>query len=76
MKDLAKTEDELAQQSAVYSDEYPVIKNLKKKIAILKHAIAAAPQAAPAPAATDDSASSNVNLLVLRTTRGRSQSEL
>ncbi len=66
MKDLAKAEDDLAQQSAIYSDEYPIIRNLKKKIAILKHAIATAPQAAPAPTTTDDSASTNVNLLVLK----------
>ena len=39
----------LAQASAVYSDEYPVVKNLKKKIAALKHAIAAAPQPAQRP---------------------------
>ena len=54
MKDLAQAEAELAQASAIYSDEYPIIRNLKKKIAILKHAIAGA---AP-PAAADNAASS------------------
>ena len=60
MKDLADAEANLAQASAVYSDEYPVVRNLKKKIAALKHAIATAP-----PPEADKGAPSDVNLLVL-----------
>jgi hypothetical protein len=62
MKDLADAETDLTQASAIYSDEHPLIKNLKKKIAALKHAIAAQPQ--PGSAA-DQTSSSDVNLLVL-----------
>jgi uncharacterized protein involved in exopolysaccharide biosynthesis len=58
MKNLADAEASLAQASAVYSDEYPVVKNLKKKIAALKHAIAAAPADKTAPA--------EVNILALQ----------
>jgi uncharacterized protein involved in exopolysaccharide biosynthesis len=43
MKVLADLEAELVQKSMVYSDEYPVIKNLKRKIAALKKVIASAP---------------------------------
>lgn len=46
MKVLAELEAELVQKSMVYSDQYPVIKDLKRKIAALKQAIASAPQAA------------------------------
>jgi len=60
VKNLADAEAELAQATAVYSDEHPVVKNLKKKIAALKHAIAAGPQ----PTA-DQASSPNVNILVL-----------
>jgi capsular polysaccharide biosynthesis protein len=60
IKDLAQAEADLVQQSAIYSDEYPVIRNLKKKIASLKHSIASTPQPA-----TNDSQSSDVNLLAL-----------
>jgi uncharacterized protein involved in exopolysaccharide biosynthesis len=63
MKDLAEAESNLASASAAYSDEHPVIKNLKKKIAALKRAIAANPQ--PASSAGDQSPSSDVNILVL-----------
>lgn len=63
IKDLADAEADLAQASAVYSDEHPVIKNLKKKIAALKRAIATAPQAAPA---TDPKPSADANVLVLQ----------
>ena len=59
MKDLAQAEAELAQDSAIYSDEYPIIRNLKKKIAILKHNIASAPR----PAADN---SVDVNILALK----------
>ncbi len=64
IKDLAQAEGELAQASAVYSDEYPAVRNLKKKIAALKRTIAATPKATQASDSAD--ASSNVNLLVLR----------
>jgi len=65
VRDLAQAEADLEQASAVYSDEYPVVKNLKKKVALLKRAIAAAPQQAQA-ASTDGTASNDVNLLVLK----------
>jgi capsular polysaccharide biosynthesis protein len=63
MKDLAQAESELVQESAIYSDEYPVVRNLKKKIASLKHSIASAPQPQPA---TDDAHSSDANVLALK----------
>src|SRR6185437_5987822 len=44
MKVLAELQAELVQKSMVYSDEYPAIKDLKRKIAALKRAIASAPQ--------------------------------
>ena len=62
IKDLADAEASLAQESSIYSDEYPAIKNLRKKIAALKHAIATTPQTA---SATDGAASADTNLLVL-----------
>lgn len=62
IKDLADAEASLAQESSIYSEEYPAIKNLKKKIAALKHAIATTPQTA---SATDGAASADTNLLVL-----------
>jgi capsular polysaccharide biosynthesis protein len=69
MKDLADAESGLAQASAVYSDEHPVIKNLKKKIAALKRAIATAPAPAPAagttPSADGGTMSPDVNIIVL-----------
>ena len=52
MKALAELQAELVQKSMVYSDEYPVIKNLKRKIAALKRTIASAPQAQPAASAS------------------------
>ena len=64
IKDLTDAEANLAQQSAVYSDEHPVIKNLKKKIAALKRAIAEAPP--QKASATDSAAPGNVNFLVLQ----------
>jgi capsular polysaccharide biosynthesis protein len=62
-KDLADAQAQLLQASAVYSDEHPLVKNLKKKIAALKRAIAATPQAAAT--ATEKASSSDVNLLTL-----------
>ena len=47
MKSLADLEAELVQKSSVYSEEHPVVKALKKKIAALKRAVAAGPRAAP-----------------------------
>jgi uncharacterized protein involved in exopolysaccharide biosynthesis len=47
-KALSDLEAELARRSAVYSDEHPVIKNLKRNIAEQKRLIAAAPPPAPA----------------------------
>jgi len=59
IKDLADAEANLAQLSSIYSDEYPGIKNLRKKIASLKRAIATTPQT------TVNTASSDTNILVL-----------
>jgi uncharacterized protein involved in exopolysaccharide biosynthesis len=46
MKSLADLQAALVEKSAVYSDQHPVIKNLKKNIAALKRVIAAAPSKA------------------------------
>lgn len=62
MKNLADAEAQLLQATAIYSDEHPTVRNLKKKIAALKRAIAATPQPAAAP---DTSNSSQVNLQML-----------
>lgn len=43
MKTLAALEADLVEKSSVYSDEYPAVKDLKRKIAALKRAVAAAP---------------------------------
>jgi uncharacterized protein involved in exopolysaccharide biosynthesis len=43
-RNLADLEAELARRSSVYSDEHPVIKNLKRNIAELKRLIASAPK--------------------------------
>jgi capsular polysaccharide biosynthesis protein len=61
IKDLADAEANLAQLSSIYSDEYPGIKNLKKKVAALKRAIATTPP----PATGSNTASSDTNILVL-----------
>src|SRR6185437_1352209 len=53
MKVLAELQAELVQKSMVYSDEYPVIKDLKRKIAALKRAIASAPQVQPSTGSSD-----------------------
>jgi uncharacterized protein involved in exopolysaccharide biosynthesis len=52
MKALAELESQLVQKSSTYSDDYPAIKNLKRNIAALKRAIAAAPQATAAETAS------------------------
>jgi capsular polysaccharide biosynthesis protein len=49
MKALAALQADLVQRSSVYSDEHPAVKDLKRKIAALKHTIAAG----PAPGAGD-----------------------
>ena len=61
MKSLADLEAELVQKSSVYSEEHPVVKALKKKIAALKHVVAARPRTAPAT----DSEKSDVGVQVL-----------
>jgi capsular polysaccharide biosynthesis protein len=60
IKDLADAEANLAQLSSIYSDEYPAIKNLRKKVAALKRAIATTPQTTDTAAASSDT-----NILVL-----------
>ena len=44
MKLLSTLEAQLAEKSAIYSSQHPVVKNLRKQIAALKHDIAAAPK--------------------------------
>lgn len=44
MKDLAALQANLVEKSTVYSDQYPVVKDLKRQIAALKKVIAAAPR--------------------------------
>ncbi len=44
MKSLADLQADLVQKLSVYSDEHPAIKDLNRKIAALKRAIAEAPQ--------------------------------
>ena len=61
--DLAAAQTALLQASSVYSDEHPIVKNLRKKIAALKHSIAAAAQASPT---ADKVPSNDVNLVVLQ----------
>ena len=56
--ELTAAQTALVQASAVYSDEHPIVKNLRKKIAALKHAIAAGSEKPPATP-------SDVNLIVL-----------
>lgn len=46
MKSLADLQAALVEKSAVYSDQHPVIKNLKKNIEALKRVIATAPHGA------------------------------
>jgi len=62
IRTLADLQASLAAKSSVYSDEHPVIKNLKKNIAALKRVIATAEK--PAPPA-DDAAASDNNVLAL-----------
>jgi capsular polysaccharide biosynthesis protein len=59
LKNLTDAEAQLVQMTAIYSDQYPAVKNLKKKIAALKHEIAAAPQQS---AESNKTASAEVNL--------------
>ncbi len=55
MKTLAALEADLVDKSSVYSDEYPVVKDLRKKIAALKHSIATGSGTpSNAPAASGD----------------------
>ena len=54
---LATLQAELAQKSSVYAEEHPVIKNLKRDIAALKHGIATRPQPTSADRIMDQSAS-------------------
>lgn len=53
MKSLAALEADLVQKSSVYSDEYPAVKELKKKIAALKRSIATMPAATVADVQPD-----------------------
>ena len=53
MKSLVDLEQQLVQKSSIYSDEHPVIKELKRKIAALKRAIASEPQAAAVANSSD-----------------------
>ena len=46
-KNLSDLEAELAQKSSIYSDEHPVIKNLKRNITELKRLIASQPETPP-----------------------------
>lgn len=62
-KSLADLEADLVQKSSVYSDEHPIVKDLKRKIAALKRAIAAAPQAT---AATDKDEKTDVVAEILK----------
>ena len=77
-KNLTVLEEELAQKSAVYSDEHPVIKTLKRNIEEQKRLIASEPQTTPAkdkagtgPAndqtetATANAGAKSINILVL-----------
>jgi uncharacterized protein involved in exopolysaccharide biosynthesis len=61
-KSLTDAQAELVQMSAVYSDEHPAVKNLKKKIAAMKRAIAAMP---PEAAETAKAPSQDVNVSLL-----------
>jgi uncharacterized protein involved in exopolysaccharide biosynthesis len=53
LKSLADLEADLVQKSSVYSDEHPVVKSLKKKIAALKHVIAIGPETTSVPNGAD-----------------------
>jgi capsular polysaccharide biosynthesis protein len=62
MKALGELEAELVQKSMVYSDEYPAIKDLKRKIAALKQVIASAPP--PAAVSVTDPTDDDNNIAV------------
>lgn len=74
MKLLAELEAELVQKSTVYSDEYPLVKELKRKIAALKRILASAPR--PAVATSNDDDQSGVATEVLRVQAVSLQSNL
>lgn len=63
LKSLAALEDELNQKSMVYSDQYPLIKELKGRIAALKESIARQPQAALVDASDPDKPTIGVQVL-------------
>jgi uncharacterized protein involved in exopolysaccharide biosynthesis len=48
-KTLASLQSDLTEKSSIYSAEHPIIKNLKKQIAAIKHDIDSAPQPSSAP---------------------------
>jgi hypothetical protein len=48
--DLARLKEELAQKSATYSEEYPAVKALKKKVAAMERLVAQQPSPAAAQA--------------------------
>jgi capsular polysaccharide biosynthesis protein len=62
-KNLVEAQAQLVQATSVYSDEHPVVKNLRKKIAAIKRAIATAPQPS---GPQETSKSSQLNLQVLQ----------
>jgi len=63
-RNLVDAEASLAQAQAVYSEEHPVVKNLKKKVATLKHTLATSRTEAAATG-TDATPSSGIDILVL-----------
>jgi capsular polysaccharide biosynthesis protein len=65
LKDLADAEASLTQASAIYSDEYPIVKNLRKKIVALKHSIAATAATRQSQPAADKSVVADVNVVAL-----------
>ena len=71
-KTLAELEATLVQKSSVYSDEYPEVKSLKKKVAALKRAIAEVPvKTRVANASTSDDAVSAALLVRQETDLGQ-----
>jgi uncharacterized protein involved in exopolysaccharide biosynthesis len=73
IKTLADLEEQLVHKSAIYSDEYPDVKSLRKQIAALRTVINAEPQDA---AATDDTASNGVAAIVLTQQQANLESSL
>ena len=75
-KTLAELEATLVQKSSVYSDEYPEVKSLKKKVAALKRAIAEIPvKTRVVNASTSNDAVSAALLVRQETDLGRSLEE-